>query len=55
MNLKVKMSTKAFTDLFRYLEKHEIDIANDVHDFGGLKRMFIEFFGRSPNKETPDE
>lgn len=55
MILKPRMSSHSFAELYRYLEQHENDIAHEMHDFGNLKRLFIEIFGRAPMKDSLDE
>ncbi len=34
--------------IFEYLRNHEIDIAYEENDFGTLKLVFMELFGREP-------
>jgi hypothetical protein len=46
------LSDEAQKDLDAYLLNHESDIANDINDFGDLKRVFIDSFWREPKKET---
>ncbi len=55
MILSAKISSGSFASLYEYLKRHETDIANDVHDFGELRRLFIDFFDRAPHKEKTDE
>jgi len=46
--LSVTMTADARADLLDYLNWHEDDIASGSHDFGSLRRIFAELFGRPP-------
>ena len=35
-------------DIIAYLSEHELDIAQEVGDYGDLSRVFLAFFGRKP-------
>ena len=52
MIVNAKLTSQSFVDLFRYLEKHEKDIGNSVHDFGELKGVFIQLFDRAPRQDN---
>ncbi|MGY5853593.1 MAG: hypothetical protein RTU92_08525 [Candidatus Thorarchaeota archaeon] len=55
MNIDAKLTSKSFVALYNYLEEHELDIANSMHDFGRLKPVFIQMFSRSPRMEIEGE
>jgi len=42
----------AISDLTMYLKAHEDDIANEINDFGNLKRIFVFYFDRFPKRES---
>jgi hypothetical protein len=43
----VILSDRGADTLSQYLNQHEDDIACGINDFGDLKGLFIEMFGRS--------
>ena len=40
----------AIMNLTKYLYAHENDIANDINDYGELKIIFNQLYGRDPKK-----
>lgn len=53
----MKCNPEAMMDLMSFLDHHEADIAYDINDFGDLKGVFQDVFGREPreNPTPPDE
>jgi len=45
------MNDKLKTELMVYLANHEVDIANEINDYGDLTDLFLYFFDRPPKKD----
>jgi len=49
---EINLSDEAYNNLLTFLKNREYDIAVDFEDFGLLKDVFHEVFGREPQEET---
>lgn len=48
MSKEITLTEIAYTELISYLNGHEVDIVNNINDFGELWHLFEDVIGREP-------